>query len=206
MGRREMYALTISSEATNTSAEPVTLTEVKEHLRITSTAEDDLLTLYITAARQAAETITGRALINTQWELAIDSFASSAIELPRPPLSPKSTEVVITYTQTTGNTTQVNSTVYGVEYRAEPGFVRLEYESEWPTDVQDSIGAVRITYRSGYTTVETNDTPEAIKQWIKMRTGQMYEYREPLLVGGVMQNLKRDFVDGLLDPYRVISI
>jgi len=196
-----MYAHRITSEASGASAEPVSVTQVKSHLKITSSAEDDLLGLYITAARQAAEDITKRALIDTQWELTIDTLDADKIDLPRPPLSTLSTEVVITYTKSTGDTTTVEATAYAVEHRNEPGFIRLAYESSWPSDIQDSEGAVRIVYRSGYTTA--NSAPEAIKHWIKLRAGAMYENREPLITGVSQTDLNRDFVDGLLDPYRV---
>ena len=196
-----MYAHRITSASTGTTNEPVTVAEVKTHLRIDSTADDVLLGLYITAARQAAEEITKRALVNTKWELTIDALDADKIALPRPPLSTLSTEVVITYTKSTGDTTTVGTTAYAVEPRNEPGFIRLAYDSEWPSDVQDSEGAVRITYRSGYTT--SNPAPEPIKHWIKMRAGAMYENREPLITGVSQTDLNRDFVDGLLDPYRV---
>jgi len=194
-----MRALRVSSQST---AEPIEVSQVKTHLNIFTTADDTALDWYITAARQVAENKTKRALVDTQWVLTLDSFASSHIDLPRPPLSTNTTEVVIEYTKTTGDTTTLPSTVYTVEHRAEPGFIRLNYESEWPTDVQDSEGAVRITYRSGYTTATV---PRAIKQWISMRVGQMYEYREPL-IDITAKELPRDYVDGLLDPYTVITI
>jgi len=198
-----MYAHRITSAATGTTSEPVSVAQVKTHLRVDSTADDALLGLYITAARQAAEDITKRALVNTKWELTIDDLDSSRIDLPRPPLSTLSTEVVITYTKSTGDTTTIESTVYAVEHRNEPGFVRLAYESSWPSDIQESEGAVRIAYRSGYTTVAGKQVPEAIKHWIKLRAGQMYENREPLITGISQTDINRDFVDGLLDPYKV---
>jgi len=196
-----MYAHRITSEASGASAEPVSVAQVKSHLRIDSTADDVLLALYIKAARQAAEDITKRALIDTQWELTIDTLDADKIDLPRPPLATSSTEVVITYTKSTGDTTTVGTTAYAVEHRNEPGFIRVAYESSWPSDIQDSEGAVRIVYRSGYTT--SNPAPEAIKHWIKLRAGAMYENREPLITGVSQTDLNRDFVDGLLDPYKV---
>ena len=46
------------------AVEPITLTELKASLRVTSTAEDTLLTQYITDAREMVERITSRKLIN----------------------------------------------------------------------------------------------------------------------------------------------
>jgi len=205
-----MYALQISSQST---AEPVTVDELKTHLRILTTTmggttvEDVLIDSYITAARQVAENLTKRALLDTEWQLTIDSLGSSVIELPRAPLSTTPGDVVMTYTDTSGSTVTINSTVYTVEFRAEPGRIRLNYESEWPTNIEDSEGAVRIIYRSGYTSAVAGDSncPAAIKTWIKVRAGQMYEYREAL-VDGTVRELPRDFIDGLLDPYKLMKV
>lgn len=53
-----------SKVTTQPTIEPVTLTELKASLRVTSTAEDALLTQYITDARLIIERITGRKLIS----------------------------------------------------------------------------------------------------------------------------------------------
>ena len=53
-----------SKVTTQPAIEPVTLTELKASLRITGTAEDTLLTQFITDARELVERITGRKLIN----------------------------------------------------------------------------------------------------------------------------------------------
>lgn len=44
--------------------EPVSLTEVRTYLRIGTQGEDDLLALFVTAAREMFETRTGRALVS----------------------------------------------------------------------------------------------------------------------------------------------
>ena len=190
------------------STEPVSIDEIKHHLRISTatTVEDSLLNSYITAARQVAEQITKRSLINTEWELTIDGFDSEIIELPMgAPLTTSTAHVVITYRKSTGDSTTLPSTCYVVDYRAEPAIIRLPYNGEWPDDVEDAPGAVHIIYRAGYSslTPPTTVAPIAIRQWIQMRVGQMYEYREPMISGALIADLKRDFVDGLLDPYRL---
>lgn len=45
------------------ATEPLTLATVKQHLRVDSTADDTLIPLYITAARQWAERYQGRAYV-----------------------------------------------------------------------------------------------------------------------------------------------
>ena len=54
--------------------EPVSLAEAKLHLRVDFPNEDALITALIAAARQAAETLTGRQLVTARWKLVLDSF------------------------------------------------------------------------------------------------------------------------------------
>ena len=47
--------------------EPVSLAEAKLHLRVDIADDDALITALISAARQAAETITGRQIVTARW-------------------------------------------------------------------------------------------------------------------------------------------
>ena len=56
-------------------AEPVTLAEAKDHLRLQHASEDELLAGLIRAAREDVERATGMALIDQTWRLALDALA-----------------------------------------------------------------------------------------------------------------------------------
>ena len=200
--------LTLTSEST---VEPVTVTEFRTFLRMESTdstAEDTLLANYITVARLLAENITKRQLVQASRSLVIDNFANTTavIELPRPPLSTVSTNISITYVKdtTVGDTTTVGSTVFTIDPDSEPGRIYPSYGNEWPDDIRGQRNAVRINYVCGYTSV--NICPEPIKNWIKMRAAAMYEYREPIIANEDIENLSYEFVDGILDQYRIVTI
>ena len=192
--------------STVTPTEPVSLAELKVHLRIDSTdstSEDTLMQSYITASRKQAENLTKRSLVVTTWQLIMDDFAHStvAVSLPRPPLSTVSSNITITYIKdtTAGDTTTVSSTVFNIDANSEPGQIYPVFDGEWPDDIRDERNAVTIQYVSGYSSAAT-PAPDDLKTWIKVRAGQMYEYREPL-VDGVVNEIPRDYVAGLLDPY-----
>ncbi|MEY3740425.1 MAG: hypothetical protein RLZZ192_1101, partial [Pseudomonadota bacterium] len=55
--------------------EPVTLAEAKLHLRVDFDEDDALILALISAARQAAQTITGRQFITARWKMVLDRFA-----------------------------------------------------------------------------------------------------------------------------------
>lgn len=192
------------------TSEPVTVAEARTYLRLESTdstAEDLLIGSYITAARLLCENITKRALVPSTWQLIIDHFenATEAVDLPRPPLSTISTLVSISYVQdtTAGTSTTIGSTVYTVDPNSNPARVYPSFGNEWPTgSIRSQRNAVTIQYVSGYTTA---NVPAPIKLWIQQRAAQMYENREPIVLGQTIENLPRQFVDGLLDPYMVLT-
>jgi hypothetical protein len=56
------------------NAEPVTLQEAKDSLRVEGTDEDARITRHIINARRQAEAYTERQLVTATWELVLDAF------------------------------------------------------------------------------------------------------------------------------------
>ncbi len=196
--------LTLVTPATS---EPITVADVKIHLRITSTEDDLMIPSLITAARMQAEHYTKRQFMPATWKLILQDFPGTTgdIILPRPPLSSSATDVSISFYKDTtivNDSTSVASSIYTIDYLKEPGRIYPIYGNEWPSCVTDyKKDAVQITFKSGATVVD-----EPIKLWIKMRVASMYENREPLYEGkfGIqLLSLSHNFYDGLLDPYKV---
>ena len=183
-----------------TDKEPVTLDEIKHHLRLSTvaTVEDDILKSYITVARQYAENETKRAFAPQTWLMTLDDFPDGGISIPRPPLTTVSTNIVITYVDTNAVTQTLAATAYFVDDQSEPGFIVEATAAEWP-DTNEQINAVKIQYVCGHTIC-----PESAKHWIKLRVGDMYENREA--IGNVKTyKMERSHVDGLLDEFRIME-
>ena len=198
--------LTLVSEST---VEPVTVAEAKTFLRMESTdstAEDTLIGQFITVARRQAENLTKRALVSQTRQVIFDNFSNTtqAIELPRPPLTTISSNITITYVEdtTAGNTTTIPATAYTVDSDSEPGRIYPSYNNEWPTDIRDQHKAVTIQYVSGYSTAAI---PLPILDWIKMRVTDLYENRQGLVEQPVSR-IPRNYLDGLLDEYTILSV
>jgi uncharacterized phiE125 gp8 family phage protein len=69
------------------AAEPVSLTDAKEQLRITHSDDDDYITALIVAAREWAEEFTKTSFITQTWTAEYPSWPVDRIlDLPRPPL------------------------------------------------------------------------------------------------------------------------
>lgn len=189
------------------SVEPVTLTEAKLHLRETDTAQDDLITALIVAARQYAENYTRRAFAQRTLELTLPCFpADSIIELPQPPLQSVTS---VKYIDFAGTLQTVLASAYQVDSYREPGLVKPAYLSFWQL-TRDDFNAVQVRYVAGYAAAGSPDDyayniPAAIKHWIKVRVATLYEHREQLVVDQRITAIEvpRSIIDGLLDPYIV---
>lgn len=194
----------------------LTLKETKQHLRIATayTAEDDVLTAYIKTANAYAENYIGKSITQHTWVYKLPGFPGSTghIELPMCyPLSTKADAFVIKYllddTVTTGTTYTLSASYYVVSTFSDPVKVYPSYNNEWPSSVRSDPyeGNVIITYKSGYASVSSCvvDTPADIKSWMKLRVADMYEHRQEIVEGHIVQEIPRKYVDGLLDRYKV---
>lgn len=178
---------------TGPTAEPVTLAQVKAHLRIDAdiTSDDALLSSLIPAARQQAEHRTGRRFGVQTWLRAYDAFPAWSLLLPDPPV----VEILgIQYDDATGAAQTLLPADYRLRPHSEPGVV-LPVKA-WPVALSEP-GAVRITYRCG---VDATDARwESLRAWMLLAIGTWYAQRE---AAGPVQTyaLPREFWMGLLDP------
>jgi uncharacterized phiE125 gp8 family phage protein len=193
--------------------EPVSLIEAKLHLRVDFDEDDTLIASLIAAARQAAETLTGRQFITARWRQVLDCFpgpsligvpAGRAFSLPGHaillPKAPVQSVVSIDYLDMGAMSQTMLPANYTVDTACEPARITPIFGQIWPITLPQ-IGAVSVTFDAGYGTAA--QVPEGIKSWIKLRVGSLYAHREEiaLLNRGSIESLP--FVDGLLDPFRM---
>lgn len=188
------------SRTVEPATEPVTLTEAKAWLRVEHTDDDTLITALIQAAREKAESITGRALITQTFEYKLDGFPSSdcGITLLRPPFISVTS---LGYTDENNSPqTLAENTDFVVTYLNGFAKIILAYEQEWP-DTLDFTDVVTVTYVAGYGAASA--VPEAIKGAIKVMVADMYENRESLVIGRLTGVAAPVAAENLLQPYRV---
>ena len=194
--------------------EPVSLLEAKLHLRVDFDEDDMLIASLITAARQAAETLTGRQLTTARWKQVLDCFpgpslmgvpAGQTFTLPGHAIllakAPVQSVVSINYLDMGSMNQTMSALTYTVDAACEPARITPVFGQIWPICLSQ-IGAVSVTFDAGYGTA--SQVPEGIKSWIKLRVGSLYAHREEVaaLSRGRIESLP--FIDGLLDPYKVV--
>jgi hypothetical protein len=177
-----------------TGDEPLTLAALKQWLVVDQAMTDDdaLLTALCTAARQRAETITGRCLIPSTWTYGLEAFPYGWWEDSAPsrnsyskmmswwgnaqnirlPQSPVQTVTSINYLGAAGTYTTLDPSQYVVDYASEPCIVSPAYGSYWPTTLAQH-NAVQITFNSGYDSV-----PQDILSAMMIMAGGWYMNRE----------------------------
>jgi len=84
---------------TQPAAEPVSLSEAKQHCRVDTDSDDAYIGSLIAAAREWCEAYCDETFVHTRYKMTLDSFPTE-IELPRPPMATAgtATAVVVTYT------------------------------------------------------------------------------------------------------------
>ena len=163
------------------SVEPVSLLEVKLHLRLavdetSATAynqEDDLLNALIKTAREKVEQYTGRALLTQTKKMYLDRWPDgNSKAIPYPPLQtvtsvkyrPVDSEAYTTFTD------------YEADIVSVPGRIVLKPNASWPSDVLHHLNPIEIIFTCGYGATSAS-VPAAIRSAILLIVSDMYENR-----------------------------
>ena len=151
--------------------EPITVEELREHLRIEHNDEDSYLTLLISSARALAENFIDGIIADREYLMIIDGF-SSYIELPVRPVNPESLTIV--YFDENGD----SQTIAGYEYKSDlfKTIIYPAYGESWPA-TETGFNKVTITFTSGLAGAE-GAMPNDVKHAILMLASTLYDQRE----------------------------
>ena len=181
---------------TKPGSEPVTLSEIKTHLKVTGSDEDTYLTELIIVARKIVEKSLERSLITTIWELYLDEFPSNEISIQKAPVQSIGE---VAYKDTDNVDKTISSDDYQTDFVNEPARLKPAYDKDWP-DTYDEMNVVKITFTSGYGNA-ASDVPEPIKALMKLIVAHIYENR-----GDQGHRTLSKTVDELINLYKVYNI
>ena len=189
--------------ATAATATPVSIDEVKQHLNVSISDDDALLSGYIKAATAMLEARTGRCFVTQTRTLKMNGFTDGRYVHGRtiqPPRSPLKSVTSIAYLNSVGTSTTVASSDYVVSTGEKPGRISEAYNATWP-GTYGQADDVTITYVAGHSTVASG-VPTNVQHAIKMVVGHWYRNREAVLVGTVSADVQMG-VDALLESEAV---
>lgn len=188
---------------------PVSLEQAKKQCEISTDIDrhDDQLELFIRAATEYVEKVTGRDLVERTWYYRFDRFPSGNgdIVLPR---SPVISVESITHTDPNNSpsTVAVASSVWGLDNGIVPSLVYLQYNQSWPSNVIVHNG-ITIEFKTGYVQDDNSDlagnVPDDIKAAILLVVSDLFEHREASLE---MQVYENPAVEMLLMNNRVFEL
>lgn len=168
----------------------VTLAEMRDHLRISATADDALITAITSAASRAIETRCGLALLTQGWRLTLDHVRDQTIRLPITPLQ-HIDEIAVSGT-----------VIDSADYDVVTGSVgRVVATHAWPVP-GEKIGGLVIEFTAGFGLAA--DIPSPLVQAVKMLTAHFYENREAAAEARIY-NVPAS-IDALIAPYKEVRI
>jgi Phage gp6-like head-tail connector protein len=190
------------------ATEPVTLDEVRAHLRVDFNDDDALITTMMKAARRKIETTYFVSCISQELVLTLDRFIQPGTSVPSygypmmglygwgpgigpwgwmtPTWSaidlrpPVSSITSITYVDPTGALQTLASNKYTLA-PGTPGRVFPAINNIWPVTAVGIPGSVSIDFISGFATADL--VPDDWKLAIKLSVGSTYENREQTVIG-----------------------
>lgn len=178
---------------------PITLDDLKEQTRVSSTAEDSYQNKLIARASRFVEDETDRQFIKATWRESYDRFP----KVFRPCRAPLMGVSGITYVDSSGSTVTLSSTAYDVDTDSEPGRIVESHSNTWPA-TRNVANAVKVTYFAGYGTTAASsqsDVPETSRHAVTMLADHWFENREPVVVGTISSDLPLGF-DRILQRVR----
>lgn len=137
-----------------------------------TTAEDDLLTTIITAARSHIEDITRRKFLTQTWDYYLDDWPDE--DYIRIPYGNLQSVTSVKYKDTAGTeTTLVENTDYLVETNGEgPGRIVLPYSVSWPSSDLYPSNPITIRFVCGWTAAAS--VPELLRSAVKLAAEDIY--------------------------------
>lgn len=182
--------------------EPLTNAEMYSYLKIPARSpvdpyEDDLITSYISAAREQAEIAQNRVLVRKQFDMSFDYWPSYRLEMGTPLISVD----LLQYMDSNGDITVMRegpNADYIVDPAKQPGVVAPPYNATWPTFTPWPTSAIlaRFTVGVGNTDPFWSDAGARIKVGMRLLISAWYNNRMPFEKG----------VDAMAEyPYAVSS-
>ncbi len=164
------------------TVEPVSVVELKEHLRLDFDDEDSLLYAYLQAAREYVEARTQRTLHEAVLEYYIDRFPCGPVYLPL--ASPLISVPGVWYKNSGG--TETEWTGFVTDTNNEVGSIRPAYGSTYPSYTPYPVNSVRIRYVAGIADQSPQVYPkETIRAAIKLLAAALYTNREGEIIPDV---------------------
>ena len=122
-------------------AVPVSLDDMKAYMKVTSDADDDLITMMLNAATVWGENYTGREFRANTWTQLLDEFSDRICIRRDPVKSITSVEYLVADVLTT-----ITNLTYYLKKNVQNSEILLAEDEDWPGDLDDREQGIKITF------------------------------------------------------------
>jgi uncharacterized phiE125 gp8 family phage protein len=178
------------------AVEPVTIAELKAHLAITDSGDDDILYDLLAEAREQIEQSSGLALISQQWRMTIDQWPAGSsqwwdgvreghpsmlygprgaawVKLPVYPLI--SVDSVTVFDEDSNSAAVTIANTFDIDTQQMPGRMGLKFGATWPIALRPT-NAIQIVYTSGYGSTPAS-VPRTLRRAVRSLAAYLYAHR-----------------------------
>jgi uncharacterized phiE125 gp8 family phage protein len=177
---------------------PVPVSEVKDHLNISSSTRDNYIQGLVKTATSSTERFLNRKLMTQTWVVYYDNFC----DVMRIPFGTLQSITHVKYYDLDGELQTLDPANYWVVKETDPGYIKRGYDVTYPEVQYGRPNAVEIQFVCGYGS--SADVPEDIKHAIKLLVTDYYENRGTVVLGNVSK-IPSYLID-LIHSYKLYSI
>ena len=174
------------------TSEPVSLSEMKSHLRLDGGDDDAYVSKCLKAARQWIEGQIKRSIMAKTYDYNIDycwPYKDGAIRIDFP-LNPVTSVTSITYVDSDGASQTLASSQYTVVAREFNSYIVAAYNISLP-DVRWVPNAITVRFVTG----NSSTVPDELRRAIMILAGHYYENRETSMDAPIA-------IEALISPFR----
>ena len=183
------------------AVEPVSLAEVKEHLRVDGPDEEPLIAALTTTARLTIEHLAGLALMTQRWAVLLDAWPDGrVVELPVAPVA--SVDAVRVYDEA-DQPSVVDPADYFADLTSRPARVVRRSSQTWPSPGRVANG-IEIELTAGFG-AGPGDVPETLRWAVLMLVGHWFENRAAVEADVQLRHVPLA-VQAVLSPYRKVRL
>jgi uncharacterized phiE125 gp8 family phage protein len=168
----------------------ITLDEAKDHLRVTTTDEEELIMDCIRSATDFIEKYTDTLLLSRTYCAYYDSLETyKVIELWKYPITSISS---VKYLNTSGVETTLDAANYSTDITDSPARILI---TSLPTVQSDVLNVFRIYYTAGFT--NRDEMNPLLIGWVKIFTAFYYQTRQPEYTGAPVSEIANNYKQSL---------
>jgi len=183
----------------------INLADLKSHLRLSTSDEDGLLTIYARVAAQLVETKTRRALISRTFRLEMPEFPEAHGDSFELPLAPVQSVQSIQYYDTQGVLTTWGAQNYTLDATSIPPRIVPAYSVPYPYVQSQHADGVQVNFTAGYGATQAS-IPQGLQFVVMILAGHFCANRMPIEAVGSAGAEIPYTLQFAMDAYKIASL